>query len=56
VFVLSYVVSNNGLSIKTSSLIDIGANGYMFINTKFMKTVKYFLDVKPTILRDLCKV
>jgi predicted aspartyl protease len=55
-FVLPCIVSNNGLGIKTSSLIDTGANGYMFVDTKFAKTGERFLDVKPTMLRDLCKV
>jgi hypothetical protein len=28
----------------------------MFVDTKFVKTAERFLDVKPTMLRDPCKV
>ena len=50
------MVSNNGLGIKTSSLIDTEANGYTFVDTQFAKTVERFLGIKPSILKDLCKV
>ena len=56
VFILPYTVSNNGLGIKTSSLIDTGANGYTFVDTQFAKTVERFLGIKRSILKDLCKV
>jgi hypothetical protein len=49
-FTLPYTVSNNGLSIKTSSLIDTGANGHTFIDSKFVRTIERFLDIKPTQL------
>jgi hypothetical protein len=39
-FILPYTVSNNRLGIKTSSLINTGANGYTFIDSKFIKTIK----------------
>jgi hypothetical protein len=44
-FTLLYIVSNNGLEIKTSLLIDTGANKHTFIDTKFAKTVERFLGV-----------
>jgi hypothetical protein len=56
VFTLLYTVSNNELGIKTISLIDIRVNDYMFIDTKFAKTIKRFLDIKLTRLKDSCKV
>jgi predicted aspartyl protease len=55
-FTLSCTVSNNGLGIKTISLIDTGANGYTFVDTKFAKTIERFLGVKPTRLKDSYKV
>ena len=55
-FTLSCIVSSNGLGIKTSSLIDTGANGYTFIDTKFAKTVECYLGVPPTPLKVPCKV
>jgi hypothetical protein len=39
-FILPYIVSNNGLGIKTSSLINTGANGYTFINSKFIRIIE----------------
>jgi len=44
-FILVYIVNNNRLNIKAFSLIDIKANKYIFINIKFIKLVKYFLDI-----------
>ena len=55
-FILPCTISNNGLGIKTSSLIDTGANGYTFVNTQFAKIVERFLGIKPSILKDPCKV
>ena len=55
-FTIACTVSNNGLGIKTSSLIDTGANGHTFINTKFVKTVERFLGVSPSPLKTPCKV
>ena len=55
-FTLPCTVSNNGLGIKTSSLIDTGANGYTFVDTQFARTVERFLGIKPRILKDQCKV
>jgi hypothetical protein len=55
-FTLSCTVSNNRLGIKTSSLIDTGANEHTFIDTKFAKTVECFLSVLPSPLKVPCKV
>jgi hypothetical protein len=55
-FTLPCIVSNNRLGIKTSSLIDTGANGHTFVDTKFVKTVERFLSVKPAPLKNSCKV
>jgi hypothetical protein len=55
-FTLLYTISNNRLGIKTTSLIDTRANSYMFVDTKFAKTIERFLDVKLTRLKDSCKV
>jgi hypothetical protein len=55
-FILPYIVSNNGLGIKTSSLINTGANGYTFINSKFIRIIKQFLDIKPTQLVLSCNI
>ena len=43
-FTLPCTISNKGLGIKSSTLIDTGANGYAFIDTKFAKLASYFLD------------
>ena len=55
-FTIACTVSNNGLGIKTSSLVDTGANGHTFIDTKFVKTVERFLGVSPSPLQSPCKV
>ena len=55
-FTLSCTVSNNGLGIKTSTLIDTGANGFVFIDTEFAKTVCKFLDVTRKRLPTPCRV
>ena len=44
-FTLLYIISNNRLGIKLSSLIDTKANSYTFINYKFSKTIKQFLGL-----------
>jgi predicted aspartyl protease len=55
-FTLPYIISNYGLGIKTSSLINTGANGYTFIDSKFVRIIERFLDVKPTQLKSPCNV
>jgi hypothetical protein len=39
-FILLYIVSNNGLGIKTFFLINTGANRYTFINSKFVRIIE----------------
>jgi hypothetical protein len=39
-FILSYIVSNNRLDIKTSFFINTGVNRYTFINSKFIRIIK----------------
>jgi hypothetical protein len=56
VFTFPYIISNNGLGIKTSSLINTGINRYTFINSKFVKIIECFLDIKPVLLKSLCNV
>jgi hypothetical protein len=55
-FTIACTVSNNGLGIRTSSLVDTRANGHTFIDTKFVKTVEHFLGVSPVPLQTPCKV
>jgi hypothetical protein len=55
-FTLVYTVNNNRLGIKTSSLIDTGANEHIFIDTKFAKAVERFLGMSPSPLKTPCKV
>ena len=55
-FTLSYIISNNGLGIKTSSLIDTRANRNTFIDSKFVKTIKRFLGIEPVLLEMPCNV
>ena len=50
-FTLPYTVSNNRLGIKTSALINIRANGFVFVNTKFAKTACQFLSLEKQLLR-----
>ena len=50
-FTLPCIISNNGLGIKTSSLINTRVNRYTFIDSKFVKTIERFLDIKPVLLK-----
>jgi hypothetical protein len=56
VFIFPYIISNNGLGIKTSSLINTRVNGYTFINSKFVKIIEYFLDIKSILLKLPCNI
>jgi predicted aspartyl protease len=38
-------ISKNGLGIKTRTLIDTGANGYIFIDRRLAEKASQFLDV-----------
>ena len=49
-------ISANGLGIKSSSLIDTGANGYAFIDTKLAQLAEQFLGVEPQPLPLPCTV
>ena len=51
-FILPYIISNNKLGIKTSSLINTRVNEYTFINSKFIKIIEYFLNIKPILLKS----
>jgi len=51
-FIFPYIISNNGLGIKTSSLINTRVNGYTFIDSKFVKIIERFLDIKPILLKS----
>ena len=55
-FTLLCTISNNGIGIKTTSLIDTGANGYTFINLNFARTIQTFLGVSSIRLKEPCKV
>jgi hypothetical protein len=44
---LPCIVNSNQLRIKTSALINTGANGFIFINTEFAKLVCHHLDLTP---------
>jgi hypothetical protein len=50
------MVSNNQLGIKTSALIDTGANGFIFIDTEFAKLVCYHFNLTPKPLPVSCGV
>jgi hypothetical protein len=45
--IMPCTISINGLGIKSSSLIDTGANSYTFIDTKLVKLAERFLGVEP---------
>jgi hypothetical protein len=42
---MSYIISKNKLRIKTYTLINTKANGYIFINYKLAKKASQFLDI-----------
>jgi hypothetical protein len=50
------MVNSNQLRIKTSALIDTGANGFIFIDTEFAKLVCHYLDLTPKQLPVSCGV
>jgi hypothetical protein len=45
-FTFLYTISSNRLRIKTRTLINIKANGYIFINTEFAALATRFLNTK----------
>jgi predicted aspartyl protease len=42
---IPYTISKNGLGIKIRTLIDTGANGYIFINSELAQKASRFLGV-----------
>jgi predicted aspartyl protease len=42
---LPCIISNNRLRIQTQTLIDTGANGFIFINPELAKKAAYFFDI-----------
>ncbi len=49
-------ISKNGLGIKIRTLIDTGANGFIFIDQKLAKKASQFLDAPMQTLPVACKV
>jgi hypothetical protein len=45
--IISYIISINGLGIKSSSLINIRTNSYTFINIKLTQLIERFLGIEP---------
>ena len=45
-------ISNNGLGIKTRTLIDTGANGFIFIDQQLARKASQYLD---SLIRTLPK-
>jgi hypothetical protein len=56
VFILSYIIGNNELGIKTLSLIDTGANRLTFIDTRFTATTGHYFDIISLSLYTSYKV
>ena len=46
ILIISYTISINGLGIKSSFLINTGANSYTFINIKLIKLIERFLGIE----------
>jgi hypothetical protein len=55
-FTFPCIISSNRLRIKTCTLINIRANGYAFIDTKFAALATRFLNTKLQRLLILCNV
>jgi hypothetical protein len=55
-FTFLYIISSNGLGIKTRTLINTKVNGYAFIDTEFAALATRFLNTKPQRLLILCNV
>ena len=55
-FTFPYIISSNKLGIKTRILINIKANGYAFINTKFAALATRFLNTKTQQLLILYNI
>jgi hypothetical protein len=55
-FTFLYTISSNRLGIKTRALINIKANGYVFINTEFVAFITRFLNTKTQQLLILYNI
>jgi len=55
-FTFLCTISSNRLRIKIYTLINIRANGYAFINTKFAALATRFLNTKTQRLLILCNI
>jgi hypothetical protein len=42
---MSYIINKNRLKIKTCTLVNTRANGYIFINRKLAKKTSQFLNI-----------
>jgi hypothetical protein len=54
--IMPYTISINELGIKSSFLINTGANSYTFINTKLAKLIERFLGVELQSLPLSCTI
>ena len=55
-FSVSSHIGKNGYGVETDSLVDTGANGYAFINTKFAIQVARFCQTPAVRLQAVCYV
>jgi transposase InsO family protein len=55
-FTVSCRVSHNGYAVQTSALADSGANGFVFIDTRFACDLMKFLNVSPIPLSKPCPI
>ena len=55
-FTMPCTISKNGLGIKTRTLVDTGANGYIFIDLELAQKASRFLDVPIRTLETPYKV
>jgi hypothetical protein len=53
---VSCTLAYNGYGVKTSALVDSGANGFVFINTQCASDISKFLDIPFTPLPAPCPV
>jgi hypothetical protein len=55
-FTIPVKIIQNGYSIIISALIDMGANGFAFINTNLINLICQYFDIQPTPLGAECIV
>jgi hypothetical protein len=55
-FTVSCKVAHNGYAVKTSGLADSGANGFVFVDTRFARDLMKFLNITPVSLSKPCTV